>query len=505
MMYLLVGSFTAIAGDYYSEAKAAEDSPQVVLLTELSEAGSATITPTDNKIGDTVTLKATLAAVPTYGCQNMMTYFAGWRDETGTILSTDLTYTFEVTGPKEITAVFKNRSSLKAAGYYRVRSIFNRVLTIEGSYKYGSVSFTGNNVLDGLVTWSTPADLDKSKFANKTYSEVDNDPGVDVESMPSTVIYLEGTAKNLDAGPNQDAVTSANALGQGTDIKTMTGKTFTIKPAIGTLCGYHILYGNILGGGFKMSATHHALLGRCSYDDPYSWMALQPIDEEHFDDFWFGAAASEDMLFEGGYWTSMYTSFPYECRDGVEAYYVRETADVASEIYAQLTKIESGQVPAYSPVLLKCTGLTSRQNRLMPLDYHLELPALEGNMLVGEFQLYTDKDLNGQKDFNPESMRVLGVNADGTVGFYNLAQNADGTYPKLLPNKAYLDISNLPRKTAAIRLDTSGSVTGIENVCPDTCMPDDEESKTIYDLYGRRVAHPQPGSIYIINGKKIAY
>ena len=302
-----------------------------------------------------------------------------------------------------------------------------------------------------------------------------------------------------------------NAFGQGTDIKTMTGRTFTLKPMNADRYGYYMLYG-ALNAGFKMTCKWddlgencNTLLGNCKPDDAYSAMALQPIDEEHFDEFWFGASASKDMEFEGGYWTSMYTGFPYECRDGVEAYYATETVEANGTHYVRLVRIESGQVPAYSAVLLKCRGERSRENRLMPLDFNLELPALEGNLLTGIFQLYTNKELEGHVKFDPAAMRVLGTGSDGSVGFYKLAPAEDGSQAELRPNKVYLDMTKLSAaaaKAPSLRL-VSPETSGIENVAlGDGDAVCDSGESAIYDLYGRRVANPIPGTIYVVNGKK---
>ena len=483
--------------------------PAVLVHNNMPEAGTVTVTPVENKVGDTVTLKATPIKDPQYNCINIMIGFDGWEDEDGNIVSTEREYTFVVERPIELTAVFRNKNSLKPSGYYRVRNLFNRVLTIEGNYKYEPVGVT-QNYLDGLLRWSCPDDINVADFHGKLFGTADN-PRVDVESLPAAVMYIEGTEKNLQAGPNEEALTNVNAFGQGTDIKTMTGRTFTLKPMNADRYGYYMLYG-ALNAGFKMTCKWddlgencNTLLGNCKPDDAYSAMALQPIDEEHFDEFWFGASASKDMEFEGGYWTSMYTGFPYECRDGVEAYYATETVEANGTHYVRLVRIESGQVPAYSAVLLKCRGERSRENRLMPLDFNLELPALEGNLLTGIFQLYTNKELEGHVKFDPAAMRVLGTGSDGSVGFYKLAPAEDGSQAELRPNKVYLDMTKLSAaaaKAPSLRL-VSPETSGIENVAlGDGDAVCDSGASAIYDLYGRRVANPIPGTIYVVNGKK---
>lgn len=65
-------------------------------------------------------------------------------------------------------------------------------------------------------------------------------------------------------------------------------------------------------------------------------LEIQPVDIEHIDKYYFGAMPDETMKAEGGYWTSMYTAFPYECYepDGVEAY-VAESEELQNGVKRQ--------------------------------------------------------------------------------------------------------------------------------------------------------------------------
>ena len=486
--------------------------PAVLVHNNMPEAGTVTVTPVENKVGDTVTLKATPIKDPQYNCINIMIGFDGWEDEDGNIVSTEREYTFVVERPIELTAVFRNKNSLKPSGYYRVRNLFNRVLTIEGNYKYEPVGVT-QNYLDGLLRWSCPDDINVADFHGKLFGTADN-PRVDVESLPAAVMYIEGTEKNLQAGPNEEALTNVNAFGQGTDIKTMTGRTFTLKPMNADRYGYYMLYG-ALNAGFKMTCKWddlgencNTLLGNCKPDDAYSAMALQPIDEEHFDEFWFGASASKDMEFEGGYWTSMYTGFPYECRDGVEAYYISALDGGGPGAVAVMSRIESGIVPASTSVLLKCRGLAAGENRLLPLmpDDARIVPLAGENLLKGTFNPYVDANATRNERFDPLTMRVFGEN-DGKVGFYSLAAGADGTQPLLAVNRAWLDVSSLAAAQGAplrINVVRDTDYSGVENVSGDVIASGSGDD-AVYDLYGRRVATPLPGQIYIVGGKKVLW
>lgn len=487
--------------------------PGVMLDNPTPEYGTASITPFTNRIGDEVTLKASVPKIPAYQCKNLMVDFIGWQDDSdGSIISAEPEYKFTVEKDMSITAVFKNKSYFTKAGYYQVRNIFNRVLTIEGNWKYPLK--LKDNYLDGLVRWSCPDDIDFADFQNAIFDGTDDKPGVDVCSLPATILYIVGASEaNLDVAPGGTALSKVNVSGQGTDIKSMTGYTLSILKGDARVPGYFYFNGGATAG-LKMTNRYidnkrccSGLLGTSKVDDAYSWMAVQPIDEEHFDEFWFGAHASAEMNFEGGNWTSMYTSFPYECRDGVEAYIIEEQeATVVNDVrYLTVSKIEDGIVPAETPVLLKCQGERSNENRLMPLlpdDSRVAGKAYTSNLLVGEYQLYTDANLNGLKDYDASTMRVLGVN-NGVVGFYKLAPNEDGTPRKLAANKVYLDLSRLSSPASSYRI-VSREMSGLEGITVDEPAAGTED-ETVYDLTGRPVAHPQPNTIYIVGGRKILW
>jgi len=236
-------------------------------------------------------------------------------------------------------------------------------------------------------------------------------------------------------------------------------------------------------------------------------MAFQVLDEEHLDDFWFGAMPDEDMRFMDGYWTSMYTAFPYECRDGVEAYYVKETVNANNKAYACLEKIEEGIVPANTAVLLKCQGLDTKENRLLPISPDdSRIPSITGNALKGEFQLYSNEQMEGRVKYDESTMRVLGLNSKGEVGFYKLSPAEDGSAQELAANKVYLDMTALPGIAAAasFKLMMRDDATAIETI-EEAGESVKYENQLIYDLNGHRVHNPQIGEIYIIGGEKVLW
>jgi len=468
----------------------------VTVSTDQPSLGSVAINNKENKIGDKVKLTATLTKVPGYNCTKLTLRFGGWYDQDGNLLSKDPVYEFTADRTLRVKGVFEDLSSLVSGGYYRIRSSFNRVMTIDGSY-----SISANNDMTGLLSWTLPTGYDKNQF---NFKEFANDTeATEVEAMPSTIVRIVGT----QSVPGQ-TITDAVAHSQGTDTYAQTGKTFTIQPASGCPGYYEIINGSLSLKHGNGSETNTAIImvGR-SAQNAYQWMALQPLTEERIDEFWFGALPDESMNYDGGYWTSMYTSFPYECYvneengdiDGVEAYYVSGSVFSGGVNYVTISKIESGIVPAETPVLLKCKNAgagSSKLNRLLPLDPDdSRIVPIEGNLLHGEYQLNKERNNTQHVTFDSSRMRIFGVSEDGVCGFYKMS---DGT--ELTRNKVWLDISFLSEEARKAPMRMSfDDISGLDFVT----SSETKAEKVIYDIYGRRVNHTEPGNIYIINGKKV--
>ena len=74
-------------------------------------------------------------------------------------------------------------------------------------------------------------------------------------------------------------------------------------------------------------------------------------------------------------------------------------------------------------------------------------------------------------------------------------------------NRAYINLNAVPTTSArgSVFLTLEGyDPTGIGEIRTDNTPTDNSASDVIYDLYGRRVSHPQRG-IYVVNGKKILF
>lgn len=497
------------------------------VLVSSDEMTTATISKTSNKIGDLITVTATplkIADINGGRKQESLIYgFDHWEDGDGNFVSDEPTYSFTITEPLTLKAVGKDIVGKPVpGGYYRIRNYINRVLKIEGNFTLNSTSDKDPAGGRGMMAskyqlrWALPTGHDYSKNITWAFNgrcDYTDDPEpVEVETLAGTVMYLAGTQSN-------EKITNAHVSAQGVDTKTLTGYDFTISPSDSK--GYYYFSNSLAapkmrlrmptdenGNSINILACD-VYVGSAAANDVTCAMALQPLDEEHMDMYWFGAKPDESMNVFDGYWTTMYTAFPYECRDGVEAYYIKKEAplSVNGKRYLVMTRIEDGRVPANTAVMLKCQGLTSKENRLLPLDpATVTVAALTDNALLGEIQLYTDRDGNGRKTFDQSTMRVLGKASDN-VGFYKLKPLDEGGPATLEPNKAYLDLSWLPADEIAasymIRIDDNG-MAGIESI-KDENDSVKYENQIIYDLKGNRVVNPSSGNIYIVNGNKILW
>lgn len=517
------------------------EKPALVAMSNVT--GTETVvSPAINNVGDKVRLKASVQRITIQSgsiiVPNSNVRFYNWTDEDGNIVSTEAEFDYTIDREQTLTANFITLNELPKNGrYYRIYHILGRYLKLEGKY---SVSIGGGTQVDSdLLRWVLSKDYPRSDYTITGIAEGgifpgsddgafdENDVkynaagysgslGMDVYSDPGTIFYIEGT----DGTTTMTKSTLASQGVKTTDV--IKNQFLDIKPCdAGKFPGYHYMTSSSTSvAGIKantpwddknpMHSAQAALrvyVGNGSATDYLCAVAFEPVDEAHVDYHYFGATASEAMEFDGGYWVSMYTAFPYRCyeEDGVEAYYVKEAyrrSDGTSCV--ALCKIEGGTVPAGEGVLLRCAEAgSSRTSRLIPLAPDTEIEPLEGNLLKGVSQLYTSKGSGGRVNFDESTMRVFGVSQSGEVGFYKLG----GTDIELAANRAYLDLSAIPadRKAVSFKLsaDDAGS-SGIEEISGSGDAVNFEDS-VIYDLNGIRVSAPQKGNIYIIDGKKVIW
>lgn len=439
-------------------------STMVTVGSSDSQIGSASIDKVANNVGDSVTLTATTLG---FGA-----VFAGWSiDGSDEIISTDNPYTFTVQEAGKYIANFK------PAHYYRIFSrTSNKYLFLKGTTfveaKKTSDGFTGAIFLNSLELYK-------------------DDASTPVDIAPETIFYIEGN----DNG--QGGLNDMNLSCQNVDTKSMiksAGFNYAFYLQHDAATNIYKAYMDIYGTRYlKDGASYGGRVGKsaiiCGGDDN-NQMELQPVTEETMDKYYFGAKPSASMDYEEKYWTSMYTSFPYQCKDGVEAYYVESITKGAATNFANLKKVASGLVPANTAVILACQTTEAKTNRLVP--YVGTVEPLSGNLLKGCYQLNGEDTIT----YDGTKMRVLNKSNAGVIGFYKLAEGTE-----MKANKAWLDVSSLDASSAAkpLMLSFDDTTSGIQDV---TTFQGESKDDNYYDLQGRRVVNPTRG-IYIHKGKKI--
>lgn len=486
--------------------------------------GTATISKLVNAPGDVVTLEATLYR-PQGSSEFSQTTrpsksakFEGWFNDRGEKVSDDLQVSYTVKEVEVLEARFSREFAIKTDengkiyGYYRLQTPFfaldqNYFLCLTGGFKV-SITGVGDRYLYGAVEFNQVNDANYAKEA--AFADA------------GSVFYVTGTAnmKNIHAVDSRTEVATniiAEAQGTSTDV-IVGGKALSLNTA--STPGYYIIkYGSVslqLTYGKKVWVTTDKPTND-SYKNAGD-LDVQPVDLEHIDTNYFGAYPDASMEYDGGYWTSMYTSFPYECYepDGVEAYVVSEVYNDDEGSIALIRRLESGIVPAATPVLLKCQGLSPKENRLIPLmpdDSRLPFAAEEvgENLLTGEYGLWADSSYGGRARYNPETMRVFSVNSVGDLGFYKLAPNEDGSQQELVPNRAFFDLNKVPaaKRAAAFRIKFDSGDLGESSVGSIVDTSVDNETEIFYNLQGFEVKEPVRGNVYIVRKgsktRKIVY
>lgn len=273
-------------------------------------------------------------------------------------------------------------ADLNGNGYYRVRN-------------YGS------NRWASLI--SNTADIDKTATMVDLYSlQLSMDTEATLSDAGS-IVYMQS-----EGGYKYDVAA------QGTSLEAMVGYSVSIREN-GSANGQKLyrLYGTYNGvtkyiGEYNDSKTD--VLGKATTDKvatQYQQWYIIPVSASS--DNYFGAVP--DVTAGGKQYTTLFTSFAYKpVSANVKTYFIGRIGFGMAEM------IEiNGAVPAGSPVIIQCQGNKAADNKMELMG---EQTALANNSLSGAyFDFYYSKNLNNRTLYDPETMRVLGVCSDGSLGF----------------------------------------------------------------------------------------
>ena len=371
------------------------------------------------------------------------------------------------------------------------------------------------------------------KNGNTTYKNVKDgfkfegsfkmiDP-TDAQGNPCTVLLRSGHGQGTGVTKGVDFSAHETAYSKlvGADTSKPEGKYMLTMEGDGSSVRIDTTYTVTVGSGWTAQSQDLPTY-LCDEGGDYAVMkTIQGLSEEEQDAAkWtlysldetttegaFGANTKAKFTKDGKYYTTMYTDFPYQLLDGVNAYYLVPNAEY-QEITDRVvfTQVEGGKVAKNTAVILECDNVqndinstTTVTNRLLPLtkDFPNETVNEGKNFLKGYISV------NGSTVANQDKFYVLSANKEGVLGFHPYSKST------MTPNKAYLDVrvpdqtvveehaKNVTFSFGEVEDEEEGTVTKIQ-------MSEDvvnEADGDIYDLLGRKVENPGRG-IYIKNNKK---
>ena len=295
-----------------------------------------------------------------------------------------------------LSALFAGQAlaQLNGSGYYRVTNAgTGRYITVHDNK--GSAKVSGGEV---------KADMG----AVEMISGFDN-----VVTDPASVLYI------IDRGSDSYDITA-----QGTSTyEIMQERHMAILPfPDGTYAmrvtakGFSVILADDMGAGLCIFNSQH----------PNRFWNITPMNST---DNYF--AVQPEFEYQGKYYTTLFTEYPYQLSEGMRAFYV---SDFDADKRAVLTEI-TDKVPGKTAVLLECSSNSVEANKLFPVTDNV--PAVGKNYLKGVY-FNINKTVGGYKHknqtaYNAKTMRVLGL-AGGEPAFVKSSQTT------LAANKAYLEL-----------------------------------------------------------------
>lgn len=331
---------------------------------------------------------------------------------------------------------------------------------------------------------------------NGSFTLVDNTDGKAI-SDPGCVFILTGTANNHIVN-KASLISQSISVGFRQNSKIINDNTYGLKIEPAST------------GTYLISSNYHATQSGQSADIPLyfrdnngtpdmagvrsatsEWEILE-LSRSTLSQNYFGAKPNAAITRDGKYYTTLYTTFPYELQSGT-AYFVNhesiEPYGDEGKYRVVCKEVADGKVPANSAVILELDATDVASNKILPLPLNTEINGLTDNYLQGNIKV-----VHGEKS-GDGTIYVLSVGNSIGMGFYKLK-----TGTSIPDNKAY---AYLPEEAQSVlqNMVFSFGEEGEQTNTRSIVLPIDLSSDAIYDLQGRRVKHPSRG-IYIVNGKK---
>ena len=399
------------------------------LVVESDEGGAATVDVINNTAGQTVHLEA-------FGSFDYV--FAGW-ELNGKIESRDRQLTVKI--PDTATALnpvkYKATWTKNTVTYYRIKNGNGQYLSMVGTQGSALTSGSGDSqTFQGIELKGT------LKLVNNN-----------VQSDPSTIFKVTTTGYN--SGVYSDFEMESQGLKLTdilkTDITSISRVTLTEKLVLNWdgRNGYKIK--NRDQGFFiqhKGSDTHASFIAEDYSGAQNDIWYFEPVDGSTST---ANLAVTSEKTIGDKHYATLFVPFPFQCADGMKAYYVADIVDDRAECNTNGIV----NVHGFTPVILEWTD---GSNYVVPINTEKDQPgnvvsnAIEQGWWKGCINLYTTGGANPTQrtcyfdrsgnmtdagktlTFDNSIMRVMDVDGD------NLVLNKNFTQGKAMPsNKCYVE------------------------------------------------------------------
>ncbi len=371
-------------------------------------------------------------------------------------------------------------AQLPSSGYYRVQNAASERYVVLVDDR-GSIDFA-----------TTDADLNALRTV-KGFETVASNPAsiiyAEKHNTREYILYAQGTdtysivSEYLRLYDNGDGTYKAYATNSGATKYLIDDPDLDTDPA------------HMYTGG-RTSATGDWLVNPVSSADGY----------------YFGI--TPDITVGNENYKMLYASFPFSFESsGMVAYYI-DKSDIAADGtgYAELKQVTSSTIPAATPVIVQCSSLQASGNKLNPLTSSASAPS--DNLLKGVY-FCNDVRLSAHRnvvDYDPTTMRVLGVTSDGSLGMIKESSSSLAYIPA---NTAYLTVpSGFPSEMKLIAESDYDKVLeehgGSATAAISSVRSSAEAKPGVYTLSGTKLSDSNtlpaelPAGLYIVGGKKVA-
>lgn len=440
--------------------------------------GSAVIQEEHFQTGDNINLIATTIN----GSELSGWYFDHWERTDGATIDNYENSQIVVTVPDEVVTYVAVFARINTESYCFIRN--------KKTKQYLK--------LVGKSNYSNPPEGSTNGSFNGSFVMVDQSKAI---SDPGCVFMVKGTSNN---GGLKNATLTSQKIDVGNGSNTfIVKKAIAIRPVNeGT---YSLSFtGTVTSNGNARDATLYFRDNSGTPDltilnggDDTEW-EMPILNSSNLGTEFFGAAPNPLLTKDNKYYTTMYTTFPFELQSG-NAYYINDASIIPigdeGKYRVVCQAIPDGRVPANTPVILEFDEPYASSNKILPLHPNTEITPLEGTQLLkGHVDVIHDVVVSNGHIY------VLSIGQSSGVGFYKLKS---GT--KMTDNKAYAVLPEEAQQAAKNVIYSFGEDFEEDDVATDitleVVLPDDKTDSTIYDLQGRRVKTPTRG-VYIVNGKK---